>query len=138
MNLRIYTLAVSLVATIGLLLSVAPALRSALEYRSVDMPAELASADTFFVAKKRAQSEQAEWRLQRGSAIAERMPPPSWWQEGSDRRWQVMYDDAKGHYIQSARSKAFRGIVSYGLVCLLCAALLVIHLRWARRLSKTD
>lgn len=135
MNLRIYTLAVSVVATIGLLLSVELALRSALEYRTVDMPAELASADTFFVAKGKSHSEQAEWTLQRRFPD---MPAPISWQQESDRRWRAMYDDAKGQYIQTSRSKALRGLLTYGTLCLLCAGLLVVHLRWARRLSKTD
>lgn len=139
MNLRVYTLTVSLVVTIGLLLSVAPALRSVLEYRTVDMPAELASADTFFLAKGREQNERAEWLSQVTKIQAELRGGPDWrWRNQSEQKWQAMYSDAKGQYIQTARSKAFRGLATYGALCLLCIGLLITHLRWARRLAKAD
>jgi hypothetical protein len=137
MNLRIYALSVSLAAVIGLLLAIGPTIKSALEYRSpesVAPPAELASADTFFVAKGKDKSDEEEWRSAVGPQLAALQPMPSSSKRESDERWHAMYDAAKAQHIQTVRSKAANNLIVYGTLCVLCIGLLAVHLRWARTL----
>lgn len=126
MNLKAYTLSVSLAATIGLLLAVVPLVRNTLEYRqpwtAISEPQELGSLQAFATAK----AKGAEARR------ALRYP----------EEWQEVYDTAKAQYaenarlqIESARQSAARNIVAYGSLTGLCVVLLITHLLWARRVS---
>ena len=135
MNLRTYTLFVSVAAIIGLLLSIVPLLRSFMEYRSpnsVAVPAQLASRDVFFLAKKKDKIDAA--------AIKEHFHKesnvPRWWLEQNEASWQAMYDDATAQHIKTVRSQAVRNLVAYGALSTLCIGLLMIHLPWSRRLER--
>lgn len=125
MNLRTYALSVSLAAIIGLLATIAPLLRSVLEYRSpdsVDPQAELTSLEAFVSAK-----EKDEWKVSLMFRDRDN------WNARFGERWRVMYDAAKMQQIQAVRSRARNNLLAYGTLCALCAGLPASHLLWARR-----
>jgi hypothetical protein len=137
MNLRTYTLSVSLAAIIGLLLSVVPLVRNALEYRSPSPgftePRELSSLEAYVVA-----NEKNEWIIRKMNA------DHNGWNQVWGQQWKAMYDAAKTQHtdatrqqVESIRRKAVSNLAAYGTLCGLCLVLLVMHLLWARRVLST-
>lgn len=133
MNLRTYTLSVSLAAIVGLLLSVMPLVRSVLEYRSpssvLKAPAELSSLEVFVVGKSRNPGEVNYMLRDREG-----------WYESFGKQWQALYDEAKAHHTeavrkqtQAIRQKAMGNLVAYGILCGVCVLLMITHLLWMRR-----
>jgi hypothetical protein len=127
MNLRTYTLSVSLAAIAGLLLSVVPLVRSALEFRSpspeITEPRELSSLEAYVVA-----NEKAEWVIRKMSTDHNE------WSQGWGQQWQAMYDAAKAQHTEAIRRKAIGNLVAYGTLCGLCLVILITHLLWTRRI----
>jgi len=135
MNLKTYTLSVSLAAVIGLLLTSAPFVRSVLEYRAPEPVkttserTELSSLDNFILANITGQEKQRFLAIGR---------------EGVDGRvdWQTMYDAAQAQQaeavrglIESVHRKAGQNVIAYGTLCALSVLLLITHLLWAKRLA---
>jgi hypothetical protein len=134
MNLRTYTLAVSLAAIIGLLVTIAPLIRDVLEYRSpapqVVEPHELNSLEAFVIAKEKNQRIVQAMIEDRGE-----------WNATWGQQWQTMYEAARAQHlenvrqqVESIRTKAAHNIAAYGTLCGLCILLLPTHLLWVRRL----
>jgi len=138
MNLRTYTLSVSLAAIVGLLLSVVPLMRSIFEYRSpspeITEPHELASLEAFVAAKSRNANEVTLMLMNRNG----------WYGRYGGDQWQAMYDAAKAQHAEAVRQqveaisqRAASNLAAYGTLCGLSVVLLITHLLWARRvLSK--
>lgn len=135
MTLKTYTLAVSLAATIGLLVAVTPLVRSFLEYRSpqlVDARPELVSLEAFVLSKTnlgiKGESEsariQAMMAARKGVNLLER------------GEWQALFDAEREQHFYAVRSKASRNLIAYGILVALCTGLLIVHLRWALRLNQ--
>lgn len=133
MNLRTYTLSVSLAAIVGLLLTVVPLIRNALEYRSpspeLTEPHELSSLEAFVVAKGRNANEVSLMLTNRNG-----------WYGRFGNEWQAIYDAAKAQHadavrqqVESKRQRAVSNLAAYGTLCALCVLLLITHLLWARR-----
>jgi hypothetical protein len=103
MSLKTYTLLVSLAAVIGLLVTIAPLLRSALEYKSpesVEPRTELASLEAFVLARNTGGMEDVlkarHLAATSGTSLIET------WDRAT---WQAMYDAAKTQHIQGTRSR---------------------------------
>jgi hypothetical protein len=88
MNLRTYTLSVSLAAIAGLLLSAVPLVRGALEYRSpsprLNEPRELSSLEAYVIA-----NDKNDWSVRN---LTENR---SKWNQVWGQQWQATYDAAK-------------------------------------------
>jgi hypothetical protein len=134
--LKAYVLLVTLAAIIGLLVSVVPLVRGVLMYGSpdlVDTRPELASLDTFILNKSKPVNMSEDmlslW-LKHGKTEWSFYTPTFW-----DRdHWQVAYEAEKNQHAQAVRSKAKCDVITYGALCAFCVLLLIIHLRWVRRL----
>jgi hypothetical protein len=129
MNLKNYALSVSLAAIIGLLLVVAPLVRSALEYRSpelVEPRPELASLDVFILARDPHRSTEDVVTARRYAQLY----VVNFWDRNE---WQAMYLAEKSQHVESVKHKALVGVIAYGSVCGLCIVLLITHLIWSRR-----
>ncbi|MFY9555475.1 MAG: hypothetical protein WAV47_12255 [Blastocatellia bacterium] len=134
MSKKTYTLVVSLASVLGLLITIAPLIRSVLEYRSpqfVEPNAELASLEIFILAKGKLGISQEMWA---GKQQSERsgLYMLKFWERGE---WEAMYEAAKTQHIQAVRSKALHDLTAYASLCALCVVLSIAHLLWARRLS---
>lgn len=136
MNLKTYTLSVSIAAIIGLLVTAAPLVRNVLEYRSPSPQTterhELGSVEAFVMANEKNQRVVQLMIENRGEWNAE------WGQQ-----WQAMYETAKAQHLEnlrqqaeSIRNKAAHNIAAYGTLSGLCIVLLLTHLLWARRLRE--
>lgn len=135
MDLRTYALAVSFASIIGLLLTIAPLARNALEYRSpqlVDLKPELASLETFVLAKGKLGLSQEMWASKQ-QAEKSGLYTIKFWERDE---WQAMYDAERNQHLHAVRSEASRNLVAYGLLAFLCLGLVLVHVGWARRLSR--
>jgi len=137
MTLKTYALAVSLASTVGLLTSIVPLARAALEYRmpgSIDPKPELASLETFVIARGKMGVTEDMWDTKELFERSKLYTVRFW-----DRdEWQVMYDATKNQQARAARLKATRDLVAYGILVVLCVGLAIIHVGWARRIASKE
>jgi hypothetical protein len=122
-NAKAYSLLVSLVAVIGLLFSVVPCVRGALEYRApwvaVAEPEDLASLDAFIL-KHGGERHIDYYREQLQPAYTAA---------------RAQYAANVSRQIEYNRQRAARQMAAYGALFALCLVLLLTHLLWFRRVK---